>query len=68
MTDQSLRHGKKIVPQISDQTLRIVTATSLFDGHDTAINVMRRMLQSRGAEVIHPGHNRSVDEIVDAAV
>ncbi len=48
--------------------LRVVTATSLFDGHDAAINVMRRILQSQGAEVIHLGHNRSVGEIVDAAV
>jgi methylmalonyl-CoA mutase len=48
--------------------LRVVTATSLFDGHDAAINVMRRILQSQGAEVIHLGHNRSVAEIVDAAV
>ncbi|HUJ76527.1 MAG TPA: cobalamin-dependent protein, partial [bacterium] len=49
-------------------TLRLVTATSLFDGHDAAINVMRRILQREGAEVIHLGHNRSVQEIVDAAI
>ncbi|RDC63751.1 methylmalonyl-CoA mutase family protein [Adhaeribacter pallidiroseus] len=48
--------------------LRIVTAASLFDGHDAAINIMRRILQSSGAEVIHLGHNRSVQEIVDCAV
>ena len=48
--------------------LRFVTAASLFDGHDAAINIMRRILQSSGAEVIHLGHNRSVAEIVDAAV
>ncbi|MGH9290430.1 MAG: cobalamin-dependent protein, partial [Acidimicrobiales bacterium] len=48
--------------------VRLVTAASLFDGHDAAINVMRRILQSQGAEVIHLGHNRSVDEIVGAAV
>ncbi len=48
--------------------VRIVTATSLFDGHDAAINVIRRILQSSGAEVIHLGHNRSVDEIVSAAI
>jgi isobutyryl-CoA mutase len=48
--------------------IRIVTAASLFDGHDAAINVMRRILQSTGAEVIHLGHNRSVQEIVDCAV
>src|SRR5215467_2980862 len=48
--------------------LRFVTAASLFDGHDAAINIMRRILQSMGAEVIHLGHNRSVDEIVTAAL
>ncbi|MFP4040963.1 MAG: methylmalonyl-CoA mutase family protein, partial [Desulfosudaceae bacterium] len=48
--------------------IRVVTATSLFDGHDAAINVMRRILQDTGVEVIHLGHNRSVDEIVRAAV
>ncbi len=48
--------------------LRIVTAASLFDGHDASINVMRRIIQSTGAEVIHLGHNRSVQEIVDCAV
>jgi len=48
--------------------IRIVTAASLFDGHDAAINIMRRIMQSTGAEVIHLGHNRSVQEIVDAAI
>ncbi len=48
--------------------IRIVTAASLFDGHDAAINIMRRMLQATGAEVIHLGHNRSVSEVVVAAV
>ena len=48
--------------------LRFVTATSLFDGHDASINIFRRLLQSRGVEVIHLGHNRAVDEIVDAAI
>src|SRR5690554_4272416 len=48
--------------------VRIVTAASLFDGHDAAINVMRRILQSQGAEVVHLGHNRSVAEVVKAAV
>lgn len=48
--------------------IRIVTAASLFDGHDAAINIMRRILQSSGAEVIHLGHNRSVAEIVDCAI
>ncbi len=48
--------------------VRIVTATSLFDGHDAAVNIMRRVLQASGAEVIHLGHNRSVQEIVNAAL
>ena len=47
---------------------RFVTATSLFDGHDAAINIMRRILQSSGAEVIHLGHDRSVEEVVKAAI
>jgi len=48
--------------------VRIVTAASLFDGHDAAINIMRRILQASGAEVIHLGHNRSVKDVVDAAI
>jgi len=48
--------------------VRFVTAASLFDGHDVSINIMRRILQAQGAEVIHLGHNRSVDEVVAAAV
>ncbi len=48
--------------------LRFVTAASLFDGHDASINIMRRILQSSGAEVIHLGHNRSVDEVISAAI
>ena len=48
--------------------IRFITATSLFDGHDAAINIMRRLLQQAGVEVIHLGHNRSVDEIVTAAI
>ena len=48
--------------------IRIVTAASLFDGHDAAINIMRRIIQSTGAEVIHLGHNRSVQEIVECAI
>ena len=51
-----------------ENNIRIVTATSLFDGHDASINIMRRILQSTGVEVIHLGHNRSVKEIVDAAI
>src|SRR3982750_3432055 len=52
----------------SQNKIRIVTAASLFDGHDAAINIMRRILQSKGAEIIHLGHNRSVREIVEAAI
>ena len=48
--------------------VRIVTAASLFDGHDAAINIMRRIMQSMGAEIIHLGHNRSVREIVETAI
>ena len=48
--------------------IRIVTAASLFDGHDAAINIMRRIIQASGAEVIHLGHDRSVKEIVDCAI
>jgi isobutyryl-CoA mutase len=48
--------------------IRFVTAASLFDGHDAAINIMRRILQRQGAEVVHLGHNRSVDEVVTAAI
>src|SRR6187402_733534 len=48
--------------------IRIVTAASLFDGHDATINVMRRIIQATGAEVIHLGHNRSVAEVVDCAI
>ena len=52
----------------STTPLRFVTAASLFDGHDAAINIMRRLIQAQGVEVIHLGHNRSVDEIVKTAV
>ena len=48
--------------------VRFVTAASLFDGHDAAINIMRRLLQSQGAEVVHLGHNRSVDQVAEAAI
>ncbi len=48
--------------------VRLVTASSLFDGHDASINIMRRILQSQGAEVVHLGHNRSVSEVVDAVI
>src|SRR5690606_33704683 len=48
--------------------IRFVTAASLFDGHDASLNIIRRILQASGAEVVHLGHNRSVDEIVTAAL
>ncbi len=57
-----------VAPATARRKLRFVTAASLFDGHDASINIMRRILQSEGAEVIHLGHNRSVAEIVDAAL
>ena len=53
---------------VSQHPIRFVTAASLFDGHDAAINIMRRILQGSGAEVIHLGHNRSVQEVVDTAI
>ena len=52
----------------SKNKIRVITAASLFDGHDAAINLIRRLLQSSGAEVIHLGHNRSVQEVVNAAI
>src|SRR3954468_12730756 len=57
-----------MAPSETPHPVRVVTATSLFDGHDAAINIVRRILQSQGAEVIHLGHDRSVDEIVSAAI
>ena len=59
---------KEIKSYKARNKVRIVTATSLFDGHDAAINIMRRIIQSSGCEVIHLGHNRSVKEIVDCAI
>lgn len=56
------------MPYIPKHKIRIVTAASLFDGHDAAINIMRRILQAKGAEIIHLGHNRSVAEIVECAI
>src|SRR3954447_6768038 len=56
------------VLHVPDRPVRVLTAAALFDGHDAAINIMRRILQSQGAEVIHLGHNRSVDELVTAAL
>jgi isobutyryl-CoA mutase len=55
-------------PYTPHHKIRLVTAASLFDGHDAAINIMRRIMQSSGAEIIHLGHNRSVQEIVDCAI
>src|SRR3984885_4143184 len=57
-----------IAPYHSKNKIRFVTAASLFDGHDATINIMRRILQSSGAEVIHLGHNRSVEEVVNCAI
>jgi isobutyryl-CoA mutase len=59
---------EKIAPYHPTNKVRIVTAASLFDGHDAAINIMRRIMQSSGAEIIHLGHNRSVQEIVNTAI
>ena len=56
------------VPYTPINKVRIVTAASLFDGHDAAINIMRRIIQSTGCEVIHLGHDRSVDEVVNTAI
>ena len=55
-------------PYIPKNKIRIVTAASLFDGHDAAINIMRRIIQSTGCEVIHLGHDRSVEEVVNCAI
>src|SRR5574343_143293 len=66
MTDLSV--AKKLSPYKPKNKVRFVTAAALFDGHDASINIMRRILQSTGSEVIHLGHNRSVQEIVNAAL
>ena len=67
MTDLSAEF-KALAEYRPTNKVRFVTAASLFDGHDAAINIMRRILQSMGTEVIHLGHNRSVDEVVTAAL
>jgi methylmalonyl-CoA mutase len=67
MTDLSAEF-KALASYRPQHKVRFVTAASLFDGHDAAINIMRRILQGMGAEVIHLGHNRSVDEVVTAAL
>jgi methylmalonyl-CoA mutase len=59
---------EKIAPDQPQNKVRIVTAASLFDGHDAAINIMRRIIQSTGCEVIHLGHDRSVEEVVNCAI
>jgi methylmalonyl-CoA mutase len=66
-TARGRAQGEAQAPKTRNK-VRFVTATSLFDGHDAAINIMRRILQAAGAEVIHLGHNRSVDEVVTAAI
>jgi len=67
MTDLSAEH-RALAAYKPRHKVRFVTAAALFDGHDAAINIMRRILQNMGAEVIHLGHNRSVDEVVTAAL
>ncbi|MBP6217114.1 MAG: cobalamin-dependent protein [Oligoflexales bacterium] len=64
-TDDSIQFLRTYRPK---HQIRFVTATSLFDGHDASINIMRRLLQARGAEVIHLGHNRSAQDVVQAAL
>ncbi|PCH54118.1 MAG: methylmalonyl-CoA mutase [Flavobacteriaceae bacterium] len=59
---------ENITPYTPKNKIRIVTAASLFDGHDAAINIMRRIIQATGVEVIHLGHDRSVEEVVDCAI
>src|SRR3984885_659092 len=65
--------GTRVAAELSEEAgfaapLRFVTVASLFDGHDAAINVMRRLIQDSGAEVVHLGHNRSVRDVVRAAI
>jgi len=62
------KHSEAELQQSKRLPLRFVTAASLFDGHDAAINIMRRIIQSQGAEVVHLGHNRSVEDVVRAAL
>src|SRR5574338_1347278 len=70
MSSRTAQQGRSPVVEASEAALplRFVSAASLFDGHDAAINIIRRLLQSHGAEVVHLGHNRSVAEIVRAAI
>src|SRR5437763_11363717 len=66
MTDLSVT--QRVAAYKAANRIRFVTAASLFDGHDASINIIRRILQASGCEVIHLGHNRSVEEIVTAAL
>src|SRR5262245_3540849 len=66
MTD--LRVSQQLTAYQGEHKIRFATPEPLFDGHDASINIMRRILQASGCEVIHLGHNRSVDEVVTAAL
>ncbi|MCE2679146.1 MAG: methylmalonyl-CoA mutase family protein [Burkholderiales bacterium] len=68
LSDANALQGEDPNTHVPVHKVRFVTAASLFDGHDASINIMRRILQGMGAEVVHLGHNRSVDEIVTAAL
>ncbi|MGZ4520639.1 MAG: cobalamin-dependent protein, partial [Mycobacteriaceae bacterium] len=68
MTDTTPAPAARPPLHVPTNPVRFVTAASLFDGHDAAINIMRRVLQSQGAEVVHLGHDRSVDAVVTAAL
>ncbi|MBA4144672.1 MAG: hypothetical protein C0523_02820, partial [Cytophaga sp.] len=67
-TSPSFADYKAPQPYKPKNKVRIVTAASLFDGHDAAINIMRRIIQSTGCEVIHLGHDRSVEDVVNTAI
>lgn len=66
--ESTLKNKEYLQQYKPTNTIRFVSATALFDGHDASINIMRRLLQARGAEVIHLGHNRSAEEIANAAI
>ena len=66
--NEYLLQMKQTAPYVPKHKVRIVTAASLFDGHDAAINIMRRIIQATGVEVIHLGHDRSVEEVVNTAI
>src|SRR5690606_15371778 len=63
--ENSLMESQKYTPK---NKIRIVTAAALFDGHDAAINIMRRMIQGTGCEVIHLGHDKSAEQVVNCAI